>query len=461
VLSYAKIKSKIEELSGVNPIIHHMCVSLCATFTGPFAPLSECPFCDEPHYVGESQTPQREFHTIPVGPQLQALWRTAEGAQKVQHRSQRTASIVAEIEANGGHISTLDDIYHGSDYLAAVARGDITSDDMILILSIDGAQLYQMKLSDCWISIWVIGDLAADLRYKKKYVLPGTFIPGPTKPKHPDSFLFPGLHHLAALQKEGLVIWDAAENREFKSHPYLLLATADGPGMTYLNGLVGHSGAYGCRLYCPMKGRHKPNTPIYYPALSLPRNYAVTGCDHDDIDVRHLPPASIDEYTQNLTYIMQSTHETQYKLRRKQTGISKPSLFSGLPVNRHLPIPGCFPADLMHLVALNLTDLLVNLWRRTFDCDPGDSRDTWDWAVLKGETWKDHGKQVADATRGLSIGHRATQRKKSQVDIKHGNSSSTYSHSALAFFLMFFPTFTGHIIANSWLLSDFFTNEPS
>ena len=79
-------------------------------------------------------------------------------------------------------------------------------------------------------------------------------MPGPNKLKHPDSFTFLALHHLAALQREGLMIWNAAEDRVFKSYPYLLLATADGPRITYLTGLVGHSEVYGCRLYCPVKG---------------------------------------------------------------------------------------------------------------------------------------------------------------------------------------------------------------
>jgi hypothetical protein len=398
ILSYARIKSKIAELSGVVPIVRHMCLNSCIAFTGPFDTLTECPMCHEARYIDETKKPRREFHTIPIGPQLQALWRTKEGAQKIRHRRERTAAIMAQMEENGGHIPVYDDLYLGSDYIAAVTRGDISPDDMVLILSIDGAQLYQNKLSDCWISIWIIADHSPDFRYKKKHVLPGTFIPGPNKPKHPDSFLFPGLHHLAALQKEGLKIWDASEDRVFKSFPYLLLATADGPGMTYLNGLVGHSGAYGCRLYCPTKGRHKPGTGHYYPAMMLPENYTIAGCDHPDIDVRNIPPTSVDEYSNNLAHVMHSRNETQFKTRRKETGIAKPSLFSGLPANRVLPIPGCFPADLMHLVSLNLTDLLLCLWRGTLDCDPGDSRDTWDWAVLKGETWKVHGKQVADAT---------------------------------------------------------------
>ena len=117
---------------------------------------------------------------------------------------------------------------------------------MVLMLSIDGAQLYQSKQSDCWIYIWVVFDLPPNKQYKKKYVLPGGFILGPNKPKNVDSFLFPGLHHAATIAKEGLRVWDAHQDIVFTSNPFIFLGTADGPGMTYLNGLTGHSGAQGC-----------------------------------------------------------------------------------------------------------------------------------------------------------------------------------------------------------------------
>lgn len=395
ILSYASIKAKIAEMSGVTPLVHDMCINSCAAFTGPFASLQSCPICSEARFEGTE--PRRKYHTIPIGPQLQALWRTKEGAQNMRHRSRRTAEIIAHLQ-NGGLPLAYDDVYHGQEYLEAVLRGDISTDDMVLLFSIDGAQLYAKKLSDCWIYIWVIFDYSPDLCYKKKMVLPGSIIPGPNKPKHPNSFLFPGLHHLAALQKEGLVIWDAYEDRVFRSYPYLMLATADGPGMTYLNGLVGHQGAYACRLYCPVKGRHKPNAPHYYPALLLPDNYTVEDCNHADINIRQISAGSTAEYAINLRHVLESKNETEYKRRRKETGISKPSLFSGLPANRMLGIPGCFPADLMHLVSLNLTDLFLSLWRGTLDCDPSDSIATWDWAVLQGDVWKNHGKNVADAT---------------------------------------------------------------
>ena len=39
----------------------------------------------------------------------------------------------------------------------------------------------------------------------------------------------------------------------------------------------------------------------------------------------------------------------------------------------------CFGADLMHLISLNLTDLLLGLWQGTIQHDPLD-KDVWDWA---------------------------------------------------------------------------------
>lgn len=409
LLTYARAKTKISQLSGVVPIMHHMCINTCLSYTGPFEELEMCPTCGEPRYDqgkldatnGRVKVPRREFHTIPLGPQIQALWRTPESARAMQHRARRTAAILTELEENQGTIPVYDDFYHGADYIEAVQAGKISDNDTVLMLSMDGAQLYQSKASDCWIYIWVIFDLAPDKRYKKKHVLPGAFIPGPNKPKNVDSFLFPGLHHLAALQREGLAIWNALDNTTFTSHPYFALGTADGPGMTYLNGLVGHVGAYGCRLYCPIKGRRKPGSAHYCPALLKPTNYNVAGCCHDDVDAARLPKPSINEYLFNLAHLQRSYDEKEYAIRRKDTGISKPSIFSGLPPHRCTQAPRCFPCDVMHLASINAPDLLLALWRGTLACDPTDNITTWDWAVLKGDVWKRHGQSVADATHYL------------------------------------------------------------
>ncbi|KAJ6484804.1 hypothetical protein C8R45DRAFT_829746 [Mycena sanguinolenta] len=51
----------------------------------------------------------------------------------------------------------------------------------------------------------------------------------------------------------------------------------------------------------------------------------------------------------------------------------------------------------MHWAGLNWPDLVLGLFRGTIDCEKPDSKDSWHWAVLKDQLWKEHGKSVADA----------------------------------------------------------------
>ena len=405
VLSLASVKKKIQELTGVVPIVHDMCPNSCIAYTGPFSNLDKCPNpdCQESRYdpillqssSGKIKKPQQQFSTMPLGPQLQALWRNPETAEKMKHRTRRTREIFEELEVTGGIINEYEDIYHGESYLEAVARGDISDDDMVLMFAMDGAQLYQDKQSDCWIYMWVVFDLAPDIRYKKRYVLPGGIIPGPKNPKNTDSFLFPGFQHLSAIQKEGLSVWDGKDARSFASRPFLHLGGADGPGSVHFTGLVGHHGAFPCRLYCDLKGRNVPGAGHYYPALCKPLNYTVEGSDHPDVDPDSITGCSPAEYHRNLIYVLQSRHATEYKERRKETGIAYPSLFGGLPAASRQPIPAGFPGDSMHGPTLNMGDLLLPLWRKTFRCAGNDMTDNWDWGTLVGDVWKEHGAVVA------------------------------------------------------------------
>ncbi|KDQ14423.1 hypothetical protein BOTBODRAFT_110097, partial [Botryobasidium botryosum FD-172 SS1] len=402
ILSHYEAKSKVAELSGISAIVDDMCVNSCIGFTGPFADLEACPECAAPRYdplTWESlgkKVPQQTFYTIPIGPTIQALWRSSDGATAMKYRRQNTAAILEALRQTHGIIDSYDDYTYGEEYLSAVADGRIGEHDTVLMFSADGAQLYRHKQSDCWIFIWVILDLAPDGRYKKKRVVPAAIIPVPGKIKVFDSFLFPSFSHLAALQKEGLPIWDASTDTKATSRPFLALITADSPGMARLDGLVGHQGMQGCRYFCGTKGRRKPSGNHYYPALLKPDEYDMFGCAHGDLDPFKIPPTFFEEYEEKLAYLESSPNETQYKIRRRDTGISKPCLLSGISADHRFHLPLGFAGDYMHLFSLNLPDLLFDLWRGTMDCDSTDSRATWDWAVLRGEVWITHGKAVAD-----------------------------------------------------------------
>ncbi|KAF9488108.1 hypothetical protein BDN71DRAFT_1485158 [Pleurotus eryngii] len=162
-----------------------MCPNSCVAYTGPFAKLTNCPKCGGPCYDTHTGKPRQHFYTIPLAPYLQVL-------------RQETERLL------GKPIEEYYDFVCRKEYLEAVLNGTIKNKDFVVMMSLDGAQLYQMKQSDCWIYIWVILDIEPGTRYKKKYVIPGSVIPGPNKPKNTDSFLFPGLAHISAVQKEGL-----------------------------------------------------------------------------------------------------------------------------------------------------------------------------------------------------------------------------------------------------------------
>lgn len=405
VSSYHMAKKLLAKLTGIEPIIQDMCIDSCCGFTGPNKDLQECPHCNKLRYdlKNGKKIPRKQFHTLPIAPQFQAMYRNSDSAEKMDYRKNYTAKLSEELQGAAGERQKFTDYFDGSEYIDILndkTNKSLLPNDIVVFLSIDGAQLYRNKASECWIYVWVIMNLSPQNRYKKKYVLPGGFIPGPKKPKSVESFLFPGLYHLAALQKEGLVIWDARTLETFVAFIFLILLTADGPGAACVSGLTGHRGFLHCRLYCKMQGRLKERT--YYPALLKP--------DHHDPDIEDISPPDVNirdlvlghntaeasaRYEQALVKLMHARNEKNYKDLRRETGIVKPSILRGLDSTHTATFPGSMALDVMHLTTLNAPDLMLPLWRGLMACDARDKRSDWSWAVLKGDTWVQHGNEVA------------------------------------------------------------------
>lgn len=399
-LSFYQIRRQVELLTGVTPIMHDMCVDSCVGFTGPFDLLDMCPKCSEPRYHTGTTNPRRQFPTIPIGPVIQALYRSETTAKLMHYLEEFTEQTLKLARENGRKIIEYTDTACGTDFLNAWMTGRFKKGDISLQLSIDGAQLYRDKESDCWIWIWIIHNLSPNLRYKKRFVIPGGFLGGPGKPKHTYSIIYPSLYHISALQREGLCIWDASTKSFInQSTLFLTLVTADGPAMANMNGMVGHSGKYGCRLSCGIPGRRRDGDGHYYPLMQKPDDYTVTGSDHPDVTFAQLKAyhkGISARYHSNLHDLLDAQNAKRYSLLRLSTGICKQSIFSGLHYT--LGIPNIFVLDLMHLSAINDPDLLLSLWRGTIKCYSPDSKDTWDWNVLKGKVWDAHSKTVALST---------------------------------------------------------------
>ncbi|KAF9232038.1 hypothetical protein BU15DRAFT_90753 [Melanogaster broomeanus] len=379
MLSFSEVERTIAEYTGVEKIQNDMCPNTCLAYTGPYELLDSCPKCATSRWNqerlrasnGRSKVAARTFTTITLASQLQARFRHPQSARDMRHLHERTQEILRHLRETG-EIAVVDDVVMGWDFLRAVLDGDIKPDDIVL---------YQSKESDCWIYIWVLLNLSPDKRYKKINVIPGGFIPGPNKPQNVDSFLFPGLHHYYP-------------RTPFRSDIYVLYETADGPGLVYWDGMVGHCGKNGCRVYCGVRGRRKTNQNHYLAALLKPRDRACPGSNHPDVNVFELPPGGADEYATNLSRLVASPSARQYDLIKTATGLTKPPLVLGLQPSHSLGIPFSITTDIMHLVA-NLADLMLSLWRGTIKCDRTDDKTTWDWAIFEdADLWDEHGRYL-------------------------------------------------------------------
>ncbi|KIK25482.1 hypothetical protein PISMIDRAFT_9518 [Pisolithus microcarpus 441] len=369
ILTFHSVEKLIASYTGVVSVEHDMCRNTCVAFTGPFSQLEACPICNTSRWKeerlqgthGRSKIAAQTFMTIPIGPQLQALYRNKDSANDMDYLRTRTMEVLQGLQETG-NIPVIDDIVMGWDYLGAVLDGDIKQQDIILMVSLDGAQLYDSKELDCWMYIWIVVNLPPDKHYRKLHIRPGGFIPGPNKPKHLDSFLFP-----------------------------------DGPGLVYWNGMVGHSGKNGCRMYCGVLSRRKTQKKHYYLALLRPRDRCAAGSDHNDIDVFDLPLGGSTEYANNLNTIVSVCNKTQWDKKKTDTGLTKPPLLLALQPTRCLGIPLCMTTDIMHLAG-NISDLLISLWQGTIDHAAADDLERWPWAVLADEeVWRAHGDAVEQA----------------------------------------------------------------
>jgi hypothetical protein len=104
--------------------------------------------------------------TFPLGPQIQALNHSAQGANDMSYRDRKIKEILKDFEVIDPTEAVYDDIFCGEDLRKLSQELNLTSDDTTVIISLDGAQLYQNKKSDTWIAIWIVTDYSPKTRYR-------------------------------------------------------------------------------------------------------------------------------------------------------------------------------------------------------------------------------------------------------------------------------------------------------
>ena len=94
-----------------------------------------------------------------------------------------------------------------------------------------------------------------------------------------------------------------------------------------------------------MPGQRELHGKHYFPVLLKPLSYTIDGCMHADIDVRALLTASCEIYNANLRHLATAQTDQQYKTSCLATGISKPSIFSGLDSSATFGLPRSAGSD--------------------------------------------------------------------------------------------------------------------
>ncbi|CAK5279303.1 unnamed protein product [Mycena citricolor] len=288
--------------------------------------MEECPKCGERRYDANKSgsIAQQTFNTVLLGPQLQALRQSPEASAKLRYRKHIVEEILKDLQTNRGEkTQSYTNFFDGSDFLDALRNGQIGAANFVVGLLLDGAQLYRNKSSDCWIGIWLLFDFSPMVRYKKNHIMPSFVVPGPNKPKNMDSFLFPGLHHIAALQNEAerLKVWDALRPTEPSKTTQPFIAVGDKA--------VVHTVVW-------LDNMRFSGSGMYNPALLKLIGYSMRGCNHKDVNlVKLLENCNQDSvrqrYNWNLTLVCSSQNPTQFKKNRLKTGICKPTIMSGVP----------------------------------------------------------------------------------------------------------------------------------
>jgi hypothetical protein len=323
ILSFDQVRQQVRWLSGVTPVEHDMCVNSCLAFTGPHETLDACSQCKASRYCPGTTNAQKRFTTIPIGPVIQAMYSSCGVADSMHYLERKLAGNVERVRLSGGSmLDFYDDTASGQALLDAWNAGDLKRGDVALQFSIDGEQVAQLRAdgpSEAWFFVWVFHNLPPNMRYRKAFVIPGAIVLGSNKPRDIDSFMFPSLYHIAALQREGLTVNDASLGTLVQSRPLVVFGTADSPGSGFMSGMVGHSSRTGCCLYCDMPSRRCTGNGHYYPAMSCPDNYNVDGCRHPDISdeaLEEFQDGLPGKYSKNLVYPLAASALANYRTRR-------------------------------------------------------------------------------------------------------------------------------------------------
>jgi hypothetical protein len=275
----------VQTLSGFKPVRYDCCIESCCCFTGEYGDCTECPHCSADQYIIDrkgSKKPRKVFTYLPFTPRLVAMQANATKAKEMQYWA-------FEHMHTPGQISNVFDSHIYRRLLgkrvaindATTAQHEYFSDprDIALGLSTDGFCPFKRHKATAWPLILFIYNLSPKIRFHGDNRIDLGTIPGPNKPKHFDSYMWPIFEELMRLQ-HGARVFDILADEFFLLRAYLILVFGNIPAMAMVMRMTGHNGISPCRM-CKILGVRIPNSnnPVHYVPLDCSSHPAVMGSE--------------------------------------------------------------------------------------------------------------------------------------------------------------------------------------
>lgn len=357
------LRTRMLALSALKPVDYHCCKKSCICYTGYLATLTRCPYCDTARF-NSAGAPQAVFSYVPLIPQLLALFCNKSTCEKLRYR----ATYKPETE-------TIEDIFDGSLYRELCKRL-VTVDgvkkpyrffedarELALGLSVDGMCPFKKRKHSCWPLIIINYNFPPDIRNHLDNIICVGVVPGPQSPKDLNSFLQPLIAELVDLAN-GVEAVDVLNKEIFALRGHLLTGFGDIPALSKIIEFLGHNALYPCRfcLILAIQGRTSGGGTHLYCPLHRGKD--------TPIDPLNLPLRTHQETLRQGAEVLQAPNENARANVAKKYGVKGVSLFARLP---SIDLPRSFPAEVMHMVWINLIPQLADLWTGAFNGLDGGS----------------------------------------------------------------------------------------
>lgn len=356
--SLKALRARMHRLSALSPKFWDCCINTCIAYTGHLSKLTTCPICAAPRLDPITKKPQNSYSTIPLIPQLRALFCHPETAQKLQYRH------MYENQDN-----TISDIFDGERYKKlrktnVVIEGQEQpyryfeeQHEIALGLSADGMCPFKKRKHTCWPLMIVNYNLPPDERTHIDNLICVGVIPGPKCPADINSFLQPLIDELLELAR-GTAAVDVSQRRLFALRAHLISIFGDIPALTKILEFLGHNACFPCR-FCLIPtvaaatsggGTHR------YCPLQQPDGFRTSPLE--------LPLRTHENCLEVGLQVLQAPNNTARENLASKSGIKGVTLLAQL---HSVTVPASFPVDLMHMIWLNLIPQLVELWTGCFN----------------------------------------------------------------------------------------------